>query len=301
MNLVINYAAVGFRPYLEIGEFLNVGVIAVEAKSRYLAYRLLPAQRTKRIRSAFPEFDISLYRAGLRRLESELAALSIETNSWSDDLRSAARNHPAQVDLFSGNEAADLFKQLTRPAASLFFFASRGTRLATDVDEAVDDLYRRYVEHWNLTPIDYEEKKLTRDLRLLLKTERLERYYREVSWVGTSTYHLGIPLAYQPEGNDVPLKAIKPLNLAQATPTRIYMYGDDWIARITRLRNIGKMPPAFLFVVKKPKDAEGHAAASEICDGLEKVGAKVVEIDNGRAILDFARIEEPEDLVLVGD
>ena len=54
MNLILNYAAIGFRPYPELGEFVNVGIVAVEAKSRYLSYKLIAPQRTKRVRVCFP-------------------------------------------------------------------------------------------------------------------------------------------------------------------------------------------------------------------------------------------------------
>ena len=47
MNLILNYAAIGFRPYPELGEYVNVGVVAIEAKSRYLAFKLVSPLRTK--------------------------------------------------------------------------------------------------------------------------------------------------------------------------------------------------------------------------------------------------------------
>jgi len=298
MNLVVNYAAVGFRPYPELGEFVNVGVVAVEAGSRYLCYRLLSSQRTRRIKACFPELDIDLYRAGLRRLDDDLAALAVETNLWTDDGRRAGTNHPAQSDLFVDEGDVDLFERLTAPRMSPFFFASRGARLTDDVASCLDALYGRYVEHWNLAPVDYEEKKLTRDLRRLLQDNRLGRAYREAPWVGTDAYHVGIPLAFTPEGAEVPAKAIKPLNLAQATPTRIYTHGDEWIAKVRRLKRVGCLPGSFLFVVKKSDDEEGRAAAEDICEGLMLQGAEVAEIDDEPAILAFARIEEEPELEL---
>ena len=297
-NLVVNFAAIGFRPYHELGEFVNVGLLVVEAKSRYLAYKLISPQRTKRITACFPELDLSIFKNGIRRLESELSALSIETNLWADDSRQAGKNHPAQSDLFVPEGDIDLFRQLTAPQGSPFFFASRGTRLTHDVATCVEELYRRYVEHWNLTPVDYEEKKLTRDIKRLLHTDRLDRLYKEAPWVGTDAYHVGIPLAFTPKGSDVPEKAIKPLNLAQSTPTKIYTHGDEWLAKIRRLERVDCLPDRFLFVVKKSTDPEGRDAANEICDGLLKVGAEVLEVGEDSKILEFARIEEQRELKL---
>lgn len=298
MNLVVNYAAIGFRPYPDLGEFVNVGLVAVEAKSRFLSYKLISPQRTKRISACFPEIDLAIFKNGIRRIDSELSALAIETNLWADDAKQAGKNHPAQSDLFVEEGDIDLFRQLTATQTSPFFYGARGTRLTDDIDDCLQQLYQRYVEHWNLTPVDYEEKKLTRDLRKLLHANRLDRLYREAPWVGTDAYHVGIPLAFTPRGREVPEKAIKPLNLAQSTPTRIYTHGDEWLAKVRRLKRVDSLPDEFLFVVKKPEDEEGRAAADEICEGLLQLGAVVADVADEDAILEFARIEEQPELEL---
>jgi Protein of unknown function (DUF3037) len=290
MSLVVNYATISFRPHWELGEFVNVGILAIEAQSRYLSYKLLPAQRTKRISACFPELDLAIYRAGLKRFESELAALAIETNLWTDDTRQVGRSHPAQGDLFVPPGDTTLFRELTAPTISPFFYGVRGTRLTNDLDSCLEALFHRFVERHDLTTADFEEKKLVREIRRLLHSQRLDRLYREAPWVGTDAYHVGIPLAFQPEGEPVPLRAIKPLNLDQATPTRIYTHGDEWISKLRRLDSVGHRPPNFLFVVRKPADeGEELAAAEEICESLRQLGAAVAGITDRDAILAFAR------------
>ena len=298
MNLVVNFAAVGFRPYHELGEFVNVGIVAVEARSRFLAYRLVSPQKTRRISSCFPELDLAIYKNGLRRLDNELSALAIETNLWADGAKQAGKNHPAQEDFFVAAGEMDLFRELTATQTSTFFYAAKGTRLTDDIDQCLEDLFRRYVEHWNLTPVDNEEKRLTRDLRKLLRTERLDRLYREAPWVGTDVYHVGVPLAFTPKGAELPEKAIKQLNLAQSTPTKVYTRGDEWISKVRRLQRIKSLPERFLFVVKKPEDEECLEADNEICENLEQLGVEVATFADQKEILDFARIEEQRELKL---
>ncbi|MEM9283950.1 MAG: DUF3037 domain-containing protein [Verrucomicrobiota bacterium] len=292
MKLVVNFAAIGFRPYWETGEFLNVGVLAIEAKSRFLAYKLISPQRTKRVSACFPELDLGIFRDGIRRLENELGALAIETNMWSDDSRQSVKNHPEQGDLFVQQGDNDLFRRLTAPQSSPFFYASRGTRLTDDADRCLDELFQRYVEHSNLTPVDHEEKTLTRNLKRMLRAHRLDRFYRDAPWVGTEAYHVGIPLAFTPKGVDVPFKAIKPLNLARPSPTRIYTHGDEWMAKVRRLRRVDSLPQHFLFAVKMPDEKDSLMAADEICGGLKELGVEVAEIDDESAIIEFARIDE---------
>lgn len=298
MKLILNYAAIGFRPYPELGEFVNVGIVAVEAKSRYLGYQLVSPQRTRRVAACFPQLDLALYKSGLRRLESELSALSIETNLWTDDARQVAKNHPAQSDFLVGGDEGDLFASLTAPQGSPFFYAARGTRLCDDMDATISALYDRYVEHRHLNQADYEEKRLTRDIRRLLQSHRLGRLYREAPWVGTDVYHVGIPLTFTRKGAEIPEKAIKPLNLARSTPTPIYTYGDEWIAKVNRLKRVGCLPEEFLFVVRMPEGEEERVAAEEICEGLVREGARVAEIGDVEAIVAFAKVEEQPELKL---
>lgn len=298
MNLVLNYAAIGFRPYYEIGEYVNVGVVAVEAKSRFLSYKLLSPQKTKRISVCFPKMDLGVYRIGIKRLENELSALAIETNLWADDSKQAGKNHPAQSDLFVERGDNQFFKSLVSSPASPFFYASRGTRITDDIETALDELYGHYVEHWNLTPVDYEEKKLVRDIRRLFSKHSFGKLYKESPWVGTEAYHVGIPLTFTESGRDVPSKAIKPLNLAQSTPTRIYTHGDEWIAKVKRLKTVDSLPGSFLFVVKRPDDSDGRKAAQEICEGLIAEGVEVADVSDDEAILAFARLEENPELEL---
>jgi len=300
MELVLHFAIVAFRPFEEIGEFMNIGVIAVESRSRYLGFRLLPVQRTKRIRTCFPEIDIAIYKNALRRLENELGALAIETNLWTDD-SGTGKVHPSQTDLFVQEGNIELFSHLSRARCSPFFHPIKGTRLTDDMDAAVDDLFARYVEHQNLTPIDYEEKRLVRGLRMILRKARLDKYYRECPKVGTDNYHVGIPLAYVPEGMDTPLKAIKPLNLTQSTPTRIYTHGDEWIAKINRLTALGMLPASFLFAVSMAESGAEKQAAEDICEAIIKAGAEVANIKDVPKIIEFAKVTEPEYLKLVID
>ncbi len=296
-SLVVHYAAVGYRPYREIGEYVNVGIVAVEPNSRFLAYRLMPLQRTKRISACFPAVDLSIYRQHLKQLEKHLATLAVETNSVYAQ-SGGAGHHPAQQDLFLQGNEDDFFQRLVHDEESCLFFAKRGVTLANDLPTCVHELYRRYVEHWDLTPIDYAEKELNRSVRRLLQTKRLDRFYREAPSVGTDAYHIGIPLAFWPEGSDLPTKVIKPLNLAQATPTRIYTYGDEWVSKLTRLKRVKSLPEQFLFAVRMPSEPDCQKAANEIRRALEKKGVQVVDIEDQDAILKFSALAQEPDLKL---
>lgn len=112
MNTAWNYATLAFQPYPDVGEFVNVGVLALAVPARVLAYRLLPAQATARIHGFFPELDITIYKEGRRRIEIELQRLEATINSVHGVGVHAADQPPlpgAEV------QADTLFKALTAP------------------------------------------------------------------------------------------------------------------------------------------------------------------------------------------
>ena len=299
MNLVVNFAAIGFRPYPELGEFVNIGLIAVEAKSRYLCYKLVSPQRTKRISACFPEIDLSIFKNGIRRIDSELSALSIETNLWADDAKQAGKNHPSQSDLFVEDGDIDLIPQSCLCSEFTLFSMERAGLVLPKIWMSASNNSTVATSSTGISPQSTTRRRNSHATFASCSTR-----IASIKCIGkhpgleTDAYHVGIPLAFTPRDVDVPEKAIKPLNLAQATPTKIYTHGDEWMAKVRRLKRVKCLPDEFLFVVKKGKDEEQQKAAEEICEGLEQLGATVVEYGDEKGILEFAKIEEQRELKL---
>ena len=121
-KLAWKFATIAFQPYPDVGEFVNVGAIAVAVAAPVFAWRLLLPETTQRIEQFFPELDIAIYGEGRARLETELRRLH-----WSPD-------------------AETVFKSLTRPGDGLFRFHAKGTRFAADSVSLLEAIFRRYVD-----------------------------------------------------------------------------------------------------------------------------------------------------------
>lgn len=146
MNTAWHFATIAFQPYPDVGEFVNVGALAVAVPDRLLAYRLLTANATTRIQAFFPELDLTVYREGRQRLEAELKRLENAVNHTLDgDLNQ--HRVPAGQQLLPGfgGQADLLFKSLTAPRDGLFRFHAKGVRMAMSKENLLDSIFARYV------------------------------------------------------------------------------------------------------------------------------------------------------------
>lgn len=300
MNTAWNYATLAFQPYPDVGEFVNVGVLALAVPARVLAYRLLPAQATARIHGFFPELDIAIYKEGRRRIEIELQRLEATINSVHGVGVHAADQPPlpgAEV------QAETLFKALTAPRDGLFRFHAKGTRLAADPAALLDALFDRYITRNTAESDDPEEIRLVRQVGEWLEQWKLRRFYRKDVRVGPDEFHVRFPFAYQPEEHALPQRVIKPLNLAQTNSTQIYHHGDLWVANVNRLERLNALPPHVLLPVKMPLATRGAAratilAAEEIFAQLGKTQVILAQADDTKTLREFAEIPQETTLSL---
>ena len=65
------YAIVRFMPYVETGEFANVGVVMMAPQERYFGFKLLTL-RHGRITKFFEDLDAKLFRAAMYDFKEEL-------------------------------------------------------------------------------------------------------------------------------------------------------------------------------------------------------------------------------------
>ncbi|RYD35239.1 MAG: DUF3037 domain-containing protein [Verrucomicrobiaceae bacterium] len=158
MNTAWHFATIAFQPYPDVGEFVNVGALAVAIPDRLLAYRLLPAKGTARIHAFFPELDPAIYMEGRHRLEAELERLEETVNHTLDMNLNRHRIPAGQPPLpgFAG-EAELLFKSLTAPRDGLFRFHAKGVRLAPSKEKLLDAVFNRYVVRAAAGPNNEEE------------------------------------------------------------------------------------------------------------------------------------------------
>lgn len=269
-KVAVQYAIVRFAPFVETGEFANIGVVACAPELGAFGYKL-ERKRYKRINDFFPKAPKELLKRALRSLDEEFAHFSKYGNS---DLQQ-------QHFRFSNrDEAIHGFQYVTRPREGLINFSHVRVRMADDFFAVIDQLFEFYVQH-GFADKQYGEALLEQQTKLLLETEQLADRFREVKF-SDGIY----PAQFKFVEPDK--KLIKPLFLKQEKPQQIIDHGEKWIRVYDRLK--AQLPPDVMYVLERPStDDAKWKAYREIHDALKKHDIQIALASDKQKILDFAR------------
>jgi hypothetical protein len=268
------YAIVRFTPFVETGEFANVGIILIAPTQRHFAFKLM-IQKHSRVTHFFEQLDAQVFKATMKHLRDELERVAGVLRQHGFDPRDAFND---------GAFARNLFAEIIRPRETVIKFSEPRALLADDLTTSLDDLYGHYVERSFVTR-EYQEMVLERGLRRLLSQVRLAERFGRVE-IGDEDYHVAFPFVEQRDHQ--PFKAIKPLHLAHEQPTKIIEHGGQWLMRIKQLRKRGQLPEKVLFAVQGPvTDDARERAYEDIVEDLRKEQVTVRPYSDKEDILAF--------------
>lgn len=267
------YALLRFRPFVETGEFANVGIVLMAPEAGFFGFRLL--KRYGRITQFFHQLDRKVYLEGRELFEEELERFAAELRRLALDGRKTLPDLPL---------ARNLFAELVRPREAMLQFAEQRLVLADKPEEKLGQLFDHYIER-NFVTKEYQERLLENTVRkFLFRTQLGAKYQREK--VGTADFTVNFPFVLMADGK--PQQIIKPLHLAQGDSTKILTHGGQWVDKIHRLRKRNALPGKVLFPVTAPQaDAKNFEAFSEIRDDLLKANVLVVPANDEAGILQF--------------
>jgi hypothetical protein len=267
------YAIVRFLPYLETGEFANVGIVMLCPDAGFFEFKLL--KHVRRITAFFEELDAGIYRRAANDFRLELKRI----RNW------LAHQHQNSMDV---ELARHLFSELTRPREAMMRFEGVRVVLADDPAQQFDDLFGHYVER-NFATKAYQEQLLVKNVRRVLVDAKLEKQYRPETLGDTAAYHTHFPFVHR-EGDRAD-KAIKPLHLAHEDPAQIYDHGWAWLGKVEKLRALKLLPEQVLFPVQGPAETDGERFEIylEITQKMAANDVLVIPSHQTQKIIDFAR------------
>lgn len=268
------YALLRFRPFVETGEFANVGIALIAPEARFFGFRIL--KRYGRITQFFHQLDRQIYLDGRQLFKEEMDRFALELR------RLALDGRKTQPDIVL---ARNLFAEVVRPREAMLQFADQRVVLAEDPKAKLLQLFDHYVER-NFVTKEYQERLLENNVRKLLFNAQVgARYQREK--VGTEDFSVNFPFVDVVEGKAE--RVIKPLYLAQGDSTKILTHGGQWVDKVRRLRKRNALPPKVLFPVTQPAaNTKPYHAFQEIRQDLLAENVQVVAADDERQILKFA-------------
>ncbi len=277
-RIACQYAIVRFMPYIETGEFANVGILLWAPKTRYLGFKLL-RKKHARITQFFDELDRGLYLKTMANLEAELHRV-----------QGMLKN---QVSEFGDNDREygfhkGLFQELIRPRETIVRFSEQRVVLAENPDQTLVELYNHYVGR-NFVTKEYQETILEKGVKKLLEQRNLARRYTKQR-IEDQLYGVTFPFVEQDDGDAT--RVIKPLFLGQADSTAIIERGGRWKLKVEQLRKRHLLNGPVLFPVEGPDRTQTSdirlEAFEETRANLAGDGIEVVLYTEQDRILDFA-------------
>lgn len=275
MNKVAcQYALLRFRPFVETGEFANVGVVLMAPEARFFGFRLL--KRYGRITQFFHQLDRKVYLSGRDLFKEELNRFSAELRHLALD----GRKRTPDIAMANG-----LFAELVRPREAMLHFDELRVALADDPNAKLNALFDFYVER-NFVTKEYQERLLESAVRKLLYQANVGQAFQAAK-IGTDDFEVNFPFVRKDKEGE-PLQVIKPLFLAQSDSTRVLTHGGQWVDKVRRLRRRGALPEQVLFPVSVPSQgAKAFHAFEEIRDDLKAQGVRVISARQEKQILEF--------------
>lgn len=270
------YSIIRFAPFVETGEFANVGIVMMAPAQRYFGFKIM-GLRHSRVTRFFDQLDAKVFRATMKTVREELDRAAVLLRQHGFDKRLKTND----VEF-----AKHLLAEMIRPRETVIKFSEARMVLVEDPRSSLEELYGHYVERDFVTR-EYQEGVLERGVRHWLWQARIAERFTKLD-VGNDEYH--VPFPFVEKHGDIAIKAIKPLNLAQPQASKILDHGGQWLFRVNSLKKRGQLPKKVLFAVGSPPagGTPQMRAYDEIVDSLKGTGVDVLPYSEKAAILEFA-------------
>ncbi|KQP05331.1 DUF3037 domain-containing protein [Pseudorhodoferax sp. Leaf265] len=277
MTAACHYAIVRFMPFVETGEFANVGVILFAPKDRFFGFKL-QTKRHARITNFFNQLDGAVFRAVMRQAREELQRVAEELKPIGMDRR---------LKSFDQTAAMALWHELTKPLASVLRVSEPRILMTDNAQAKLNELFSFYVERDFVTK-EYQEKILLRAVQGILRKVGKADDFHQMK-IGDEGYSATFPLV-NANAEDEPLKIIKPLSLVHADASQILDHGAAWQHRIRTLQRRELLPAPVLVAVegRLEDDTRQAAARREVVEGFRELNVQVVPSTDEPAIEEFA-------------
>lgn len=275
-KLACQYALLRFRPFVETGEFANVGVVLLCPEGRFFGYKLL--RKYGRITQFFHQLDRKVYLNGKALFMEELDRFSAHLRQQALD----GRKRTPDIALATG-----LFGELTRPRDAMLQFDERRVVLTDNPKAKLAELFDHYVER-NFVTKAYQDRLLENSVRrMLYRADTLIGMQYQQEKVGTADFLVNFPFVRRVDQKID--RIIKPLFLGHDDPTRILNHGGQWVDKVQRLRRRNALPEHVLFpLAAPPAGSNAYPAYEEIRDDLARADVTVVLADEEARIVSFA-------------
>lgn len=264
------YKIIRFTPFIETGEFANIGIILLCPDNGEVHYKLAPT-RFGRITQFFHDMDKEDYRFAITSLEAELARIK--------ELMQYYGGAPG---------AQQIFDDVTRQKSTMLSFTEPRPLKTHAIGNKVEELFNYHV-HRSFVTKQYREATLVKNLRSSLKALNIERYFKKRK-LSDGLIEVTFPLVNLVDKK--PQGIIKPIAFDQETPTAIVEHADQWESRFKHFIN-GEAFEAknTILPIELPNSNEKRILQyiDDFQHKLMDIGITVVDAQDQSRIIEFAK------------
>lgn len=263
---ICKYSIIRFQPFVETGEFANIGIVLYVPTTKELHFKLL-SSRENRITNFFKPLKKEIYSNIIHIIQDELKRIQ---NLLKESVVSKT----------------DFYDELIRPREDIVQYSKNRVLFSTDVNATITNLFEHYVKREFAHKERYEEI-MAKRIQNLLESRQLEKQFK-ADFIGKKgKYSVPFPFV-----NNNHQTAIKPIHFKQPNPNQLIDHGLTWMTKVAQLKRYGFIQPKnVLFAYNAPEQQHDTLinAFNEVKEQIEEVGIVMADINESNVITDFVQ------------
>lgn len=264
---VCKYSIICFQPFVETGEFANIGIVLYVPNSNQLLFKLLGAKECRRITEFFKPLKRELYTETIHIIRDELERIQ------------ELVKQPSKVDV-------NLYDELIRPREGIIRFSQNRVLFSTDLQKTLEELFEHYVQHSFAHKEEHEEE-MRKLVRTLLNEQNMIETFKDGMLGDENKYSVRLPFV-----NKQKQTAIKPIHFTHPDSNKLIEHGLSWLGKVQQLDRYGFIKPdKVMFVYHPPETKRGvlFEAFSDISKQIQEAGVLMIPITQPEKITNTAK------------
>ena len=264
---VCKYSIICFQPFVETGEFANIGIVLYAPNSNQLLFKLLSAKECGRITEFFKPLKREIYTETIQIIRAELERIQ------------ELVKQPAMA-------SVNLYDELIRPREGIIRFSQNRVLFGVNLQKKLEELFGHYVQHSFAHKEEHEEE-MRKRVRALLTEQDMIETFKDGVLGDEKKYSVRLPFV-----NKQKKTAIKPIHFTHPDSNKLIEHGLSWLGKVQQLDRYGFVSAdKVMFVYRPPGTSKGSLfeAFSDIRNQIEESGILMIPIDQPIKITDTAK------------
>lgn len=265
---ICQYSIIRFQPFVETGEFANIGIVLYLPETKELHFKLLSAKEHERITHFFKPLKKDIFTSSIQIIRAELERI---------------QNFLTKSKIIK----VDFYEDLIRPREDIIQYSKNRVLFSTDIaTKTVNDLFGHYVKLNFAHKEDYEQK-MQKRIQGLLSDLELKGYFKKASLGEKSKYNVNFPFV-----SNNHQAVIKPIHFKHPDSNKLIEHGLSWMMKIQQLKRYNFIQPNnVLFAYSPPENKQGvlFDAFRDIKAQIEDFGILTTDINDSKNITNFVR------------